>query len=227
MNQDVIITAAQHGWGWSDSLALVSALAALVGVFILAKYTRYTKRLMELTEEALHEARNNNQAALAQTLESNKKTAESNQIARDSIEQGRRAWVAAVAFDAPAEFFPGKLRVKITLANSGGVPGINLRTRLALAVMSSKDFLEETPIVYEAEEVHSFITTSRPIIEILHFDLSKDDIRRVMNGEESLYIIHHLEYADLFNKPRWSMACWQYNHIAKDWVVAPKYNQIT
>jgi len=216
-----IITAAAKGRDWVDywTLAFIGASAV-----VLAFYTWYTRRLMKLTSDALDHAQKSSEVALAETQRSNDAVQKSNEISERSLELSRRAWVIATGMDAPTEFFPGDLRVKITLRNSGGVPAVNVVTGSAFAVLPSSVSLDDDPVTYHLGEMFGVVPVRRPAKELAFFPLSEDEARGINSGDLVLYILHRIDYADAFRPDRWSLACWQYSRAVNAWVIAPKHN---
>jgi len=224
MGHDIVIAAAQRGLGWFDGLLL---LVNLLGVYILARYTVYTKRLVNLTKDALHEARNNNQASFAQTLESNKQTAESNRIAGDALELGRRAWLVAELKPEPNS--PAFL---VVARNVGGVPATDVAMWHKWEYIGSQVIPDDIiPVAGQVPDVgvvigpglsHKFQT--EPFMA-----LSKEQSDLLFVKQAVVYLYCEIVYWDVFNKARTTTACWIYapdRTNEPDWTPAPKHNRL-
>jgi len=195
-----------NGHNWMNCLSLLLSFA---GVFILALYTLVTALQAWFTRKAL-----------AETRRSNKATEESNEIARQSLILGRRAWLIP---KIDAEPLSKSGRFTVSLANFGGAPAIVKRigmNGIPVQLMPS-DFELLPKEIYKPGNAIVPPGTNDLVVSM--------EIPECQTGpDRDLLVVYcRIEYTDVFDVPRETRLCWFRLHGRRQWWNVTQFSKMT
>jgi len=213
----------QHGRDWVDYLTL---LFTLLGVAVVALYTHYTKKLVELTSASLEAARESGAEALAETRRSNETTEESNRIAGESFELGTRAWLS-VSFK-PILDRGNFIGYSFELTNLGKIPALNVEVLCSFDVWESDT---EVPDEIPSDNSRRLEMGLAIGPGMTHVSIPPAESYRNLSAIQLTTCYCRVTYKDFFNTPRLTEACWRYRpQISipdrRDWLYASKHNHM-
>ncbi len=242
---DVVVGSAEKARDWFDYL---SFFVTILGVYIVARYTRYTRRLVDLTNDSLDAAKEssakaleqareslkaaNDSSALAleQTRASNDATKKSNEIAERSLLLGRRAWLTIRSLRAyrrePSfkEHDVGKTaehQLSVFIANVGGVPTSALMASFFLS--RSTGAIPDGSFILAVSEAHRAIGPGEDYEVLSRHTISDVHAEALAEGERWIAQCT-IKYSDLFGQDWVSSAAWEcYEGLYGDWIPIPKH----
>jgi hypothetical protein len=207
--EKVIITAASPD-GWAIATFIVTA----IGVAAVIVYTWYAKKQKDLSQESLDAANKSSAAALAAAQRSNEATQESNRIAKDSLEFGLRAWLVARAEErqAPAS------TTTIVVTNVGRVPATRVIVREQFVrelAMIAKFIKHGGPLGFVPMSAFPWVTGSviGPGLADSYDTAPRPNYPQedgAVDKSEEIFLYCEIEYRDVFDKPRETIACWRF-----------------
>jgi hypothetical protein len=193
--------------GWSDlsSYERISAFIAAVGVGLLAWYTIVTHRLHKTTEQALWETRR------------------SNDTAERSLELGNRAWLVARIGSYISDMGPNECSTSVAIENLGSIPATSIVLR------SYAKYLASVPYTISDSQLADHFLGSMGSGHDRSLSLSLPSLRIAENQSASeagmtLFLYCRIDYADWFQKPRFTEACWSWAE-SRGWVPTPQHNR--